>query len=111
MSSATRWSSSSAIATRRPATPAHCPRSACGGASRWILGEGLRTGAVGAAIGLVAAWGATRLLTATLVDVRPGDPLTLSVVTLVLLTVALLAAWLPARRASAVDPAKTIRAE
>jgi predicted permease len=76
-----------------------------------ILGEGLRTGAIGAAIGLVAAWGATRLLTATLVDVKPGDPLTLSVVTLVLLTVALLAAWFPARRASAVDPVKTIRAE
>jgi predicted permease len=76
-----------------------------------ILGEGLWTGAIGAAIGLVAAWGATRLLTATLVDVKPGDPLTLSVVTLVLLTVALLAAWIPARRASAVDPAKTIRAE
>jgi ABC-type lipoprotein release transport system permease subunit len=45
------------------------------------------------------------------VDVKPGDPLTLSVVTLVLLTVALLAAWIPARRASAVDPVKTIRAE
>jgi ABC-type antimicrobial peptide transport system permease subunit len=73
-----------------------------------ILGEGLRTGAIGAAIGLVAAWGATRLLTATLVDVRPGDPLTLSVVTLVLLTVALLAAWsrraAPARRSGENDP-------
>jgi predicted permease len=85
------------------ATPAHVVNQ--------ILGEGLWTGAIGAAIGLVAAWGATRLLTATLVDVKPGDPLTLSVVTLVLLTVALLAAWIPARRASAVDPVKTIRAE
>jgi ABC-type lipoprotein release transport system permease subunit len=45
------------------------------------------------------------------VDVKPGDPLTLLVVTLVLLGVALLAAWIPARRASAVDPARTIRAE
>ena len=76
-----------------------------------ILGEGLRTGAMGAAIGLVLAWGATRLLIATLVDVKPGDPLTLAVVTVVLLSVALLAAWVPERRASAVDPAKTIRAE
>ena len=76
-----------------------------------ILGEGLWTGVTGAAIGLVLAWGATRLLRATLVDVKPGDPLTLFVVTLVLLTVALLAAWIPARRASAVDPVKTIRAE
>ena len=76
-----------------------------------VLREGLWTGAIGAAIGLVAAWGATRLLTATLVEVKPGDPLTLSVVTLVLLTVALLAAWIPARRASAIDPVRTIRAE
>jgi len=45
------------------------------------------------------------------VNVKPGDPLTLSAVTLVLLAVALLAAWIPARRASSVDPAKTIRAE
>ena len=76
-----------------------------------ILGEGLRTGAMGAAIGLVLAWGATRLLIATLVDVKPGDPLTLAVVTVVLLSVALLAAWVPARRASAIDPVRTIRAE
>jgi putative ABC transport system permease protein len=76
-----------------------------------ILGEGLRTGVTGATIGLVLAWGATQLLRATLVGVKPGDPLTLSVVTLVLLGVALLAAWIPARRASSVDPVKTIRAE
>ncbi len=76
-----------------------------------VLREGLWTGAMGAAIGVVIAWGATRLLRATLVDVQPGDPLTLAVVTLVLMAVALLAAWIPARRASAVDPVKTIRAE
>jgi predicted permease len=76
-----------------------------------VLGEGLSTAAFGAGIGLVLAWGATRLLRATLVNVQPGDPLTLSVVTLVLLAVALLAAWIPARRASTVDPVSTIRAE
>jgi predicted permease len=76
-----------------------------------VLGEGLRTGVIGAAIGLVLAWGATRVLSSTLVNVKPGDPLTLSAVTLVLLAVALLAAWIPARRASSVDPARTIRAE
>ena len=76
-----------------------------------VLGEGLRTAAIGATIGLVLAWAATQLLTATLVDVKPGDPITLAAVTLVLLAVALLAAWIPARRASCVDPAKTIRAE
>ena len=76
-----------------------------------ILGEGLLTGVTGAAIGLVLAWVATQLLRATLVEVKPGDPLTLLVVTFVLLGVALIAAWIPARRASAVDPVKTIRAE
>ncbi|HEX6315782.1 MAG TPA: FtsX-like permease family protein, partial [Gemmatimonadaceae bacterium] len=76
-----------------------------------VLGEGLMTAATGAIIGLVLAAGATRLLRATLVNVQPGDPLTLSVVTLVLLMVALLAAWIPARRASSVDPVKAIRAE
>jgi len=86
------------------------------GASQWrvvsqVLGEGLRTATIGAAVGLVVAVAATRLLRATFVDVAPGDPLTLSIVALVLLAVALLAAWIPARRASAVDPAKTIRAE
>jgi putative ABC transport system permease protein len=76
-----------------------------------VLREGLSTGVTGAAIGLVFAWGATRLLRATLVEVKPGDPLTLLVVTLVLLSVAMLASWIPARRASAVDPVRTIRAE
>lgn len=76
-----------------------------------ILREGLVTGAIGAGIGLVLAWGSTRLLQATLVDVKPGDPLTLAVVTVVLMTVALLAALFPALRASSVDPVKTIRAE
>ena len=76
-----------------------------------ILREGLWTGAIGAGIGVVLAWGATRLLRATLVDVQPGDPLTLAVVAVVLMTVALLAALFPALRASSVDPVKTIRAE
>jgi putative ABC transport system permease protein len=76
-----------------------------------VLREGLWTGVTGAAIGLVFAWAATRLLRATLVEVKPGDPLTLLVVTLVLLSVAMLASWIPARRASAVDPVRTIRAE
>ena len=76
-----------------------------------ILREGLWTGTLGVGIGLVMAWGATRLLRATLVEVQPGDPLTLTVVTVVLMTVALLAALFPALRASSVDPVKTIRAE
>jgi ABC-type lipoprotein release transport system permease subunit len=60
---------------------------------------------------LVLAVAATRLLGAMFVDVTPGDPLTLAAVTLVLLIVALAAAYLPARRASSVDPVRTIRSE
>ncbi|MGH9660118.1 MAG: ABC transporter permease [Bryobacteraceae bacterium] len=86
------------------------------GASRWrvvsqVLGEGLRTGVTGAAVGLVLAVAATRLLRATFVGVSPGDPLTLVTVTIVLLIVAMAAAYLPARRASGVDPVRAIRAE
>ena len=76
-----------------------------------VLVEGLRTAAIGAGVGLVLAIAVSRLLTATLVNVRPGDPLTLASVTVILLTVALLASWFPARRASGVDPVKTIRSE
>jgi len=76
-----------------------------------VLGEGLRTAAIGAAIGLGLSVVATRLLRAMFVGVSPGDPITLIAVTLLLLAVALTAAWLPARRASSVDPARTIRSE
>jgi predicted permease len=86
------------------------------GASRWhvvsqVLGEGLRTGAIGAGVGLVLAVATTRLLRAMLVGVTPGDPFTLAAVTIVLLIVALAAAYLPARRASGVDPVRAIRSE
>jgi predicted permease len=76
-----------------------------------VLGEGLRTAAIGAAIGLALSVAVTRLLRAMFVGVSPGDPLTLVAVTLVLLGVALTAAWLPARRASSVDPVRAIRSE
>ena len=76
-----------------------------------VLGEGLRTGVIGAAVGLVIAVAVTRLLRATFVGVSPGDPITLITVTVVLLFVAMAAAYLPARRASGVDPVRAIRAE
>ena len=72
--------------------------------ARQILGEGVRTAMVGAAVGLVVALGTTRLLRAMFVDVSATDPVTLASVTLLLVLVAMAASWLPARRASAVDP-------
>jgi putative ABC transport system permease protein len=74
------------------------------GVARQILGEGLRTAMIGAAVGLAAALGTSRLLRAMFVDVSATDPLTLAGVTLLLVLVAMAASWLPARWASAVDP-------
>jgi putative ABC transport system permease protein len=74
-----------------------------------VLGEGIRTAALGAAIGVVAALGATRLLTAMFVGVKPTDPFTLGSVTTLVVLVALAACFVPARRASAVDPLAAIR--
>ncbi|HJQ18996.1 MAG TPA: ABC transporter permease [Gemmatimonadaceae bacterium] len=74
------------------------------GVVRQILGEGLRTALIGAAAGLAVALLTTRLLRAMFVEVSVTDPATLMSVTLLLVIVAMAASWLPARRASAVDP-------
>ena len=76
-----------------------------------VLGSSLRLVAGGLALGLVAALALGRLLEGTLYGVSPRDPLTLAAVTSVLLLSALLAAYLPARRASRLDPAEVLRAE
>jgi putative ABC transport system permease protein len=76
---------------------------------RQILGEGLRTAMIGAAVGLVAALMTTRLLRAMFVEVSVTDPVTLASVTVLLVLVAMAASWLPARRASAVDPLGAMR--
>ena len=76
---------------------------------RQILGEGLRTAMIGAGVGLVAALLTTRLLRAMFVEVSVTDPVTLVSVTLLLVVVAMAASWIPARRASAVDPLGAMR--
>jgi putative ABC transport system permease protein len=63
----------------------------------------------GAAIGLVVTLLGTRWLSDALFDVSATDPATLIAVTVVLLAVALVASWLPARRAAAIDPLEAIR--
>jgi putative ABC transport system permease protein len=68
-----------------------------------VLGFGLRLAAIGLAIGLAAAFAATRLLSSLLYGVRPTDVITFAVVSLLLLVVALIASYLPARRATRVD--------
>lgn len=76
-----------------------------------MLGAGARHALAGCALGLALAAGATRLLRAKLYGVAPWDPMTFTVVTVVLVATALLASWLPARRAARVDPQLALRSE
>jgi putative ABC transport system permease protein len=78
---------------------------------RLVLRQGLALALTGTAIGLAAALGVSRLLAHVLPAARPNDPLTLSAVAALLIGVALAAAYLPARRASRVDPTIALRTE
>jgi ABC-type antimicrobial peptide transport system permease subunit len=75
---------------------------------RSILAQGARLTAVGLAIGIVVAIVATPLLDSLLVNVSPSDPLTFAATSGILLLVALVATWIPARRAAALDPVKAL---
>ena len=78
---------------------------------RLVVGEGMSTALIGIAAGLLAALGLTRLLSSMLYAVRPNDPLTFAANALVLGTVSLLASYLPARRATMIDPMVALRYE
>jgi putative ABC transport system permease protein len=78
---------------------------------RLIIGEGIKLALIGLLIGLSGAWGLTRLIKNLLFDVSPTDPLTFIVIALLLTFVALLACWIPARRATKVDPMIALRYE
>ncbi|MGH9742410.1 MAG: ADOP family duplicated permease [Candidatus Acidiferrum sp.] len=74
-----------------------------------ILGFGVRLAGIGLTLGLVGALGATRLLSSLLYGVRSTDSITFAAVSLILLGVALIASYLPARRATRVDPVIALR--
>ncbi len=76
-----------------------------------VLRQGLRTIAVALFVGLVVSLGTTRLLESQLFGVTPLDPLTFALAPLVLATVAVLACYLPARRASRVNPLLALRSD
>ena len=79
--------------------------------SRLVLRRGGLVAAVGIAIGLAAAVGLTRLMSAMLFGVSPLDPVTYVAVSVVLAGIALLATYIPARRAASVDPVEALRWE
>jgi ABC-type antimicrobial peptide transport system permease subunit len=83
------------------------PRAVAAAMTRYGIGL---TG-VGIVVGLVVFALVARFLRALLFGVTPGDPLTLGVAVLLLVMVALVASWLPARRAARVDPASTLRTD
>ena len=78
---------------------------------RLVLTSALRVVAAGLIVGLAGAAGVTRVLQRFLFGVTPTDPIVFAVVTLLLLAVGLMAAWLPARRATRIDPWAALRAE
>ena len=79
------------------------------GVLRLVVGQGMRLVAAGVAAGLAGAWGVTRLLASLLYGVSPTDPVAFSLAAVLLGLVALLAAALPAWRASRLDPMTALR--
>jgi predicted permease len=78
---------------------------------RLVLTRALRIVVAGLIVGLAGAAGVTRVLQTFLFGVKPTDPISFTIVTLLLMAVGLMAAWLPARRATRIDPCAALRAE
>jgi putative ABC transport system permease protein len=78
---------------------------------RLVIREGMKLAFIGALLGLGGALALTRLLKTLLFGVSATDPLTFIVITAALIIVALLACWIPARRAASLDPLVSLRVE
>jgi putative ABC transport system permease protein len=76
-----------------------------------ILGQGMMLTLIGMAAGLLGAFALTRLMTSMLFTVKPTDPITFTTVALLLLLIALIACYIPGRRATKVDPVNSLRYE
>jgi putative ABC transport system permease protein len=82
-----------------------------GNVLRMVLGQALRLAVVGIVLGLMGALAFTRLLKGLLFGITASDPLTFGIVALLLVGVTLLACWIPARRATKVNPLEALRYE
>jgi ABC-type antimicrobial peptide transport system permease subunit len=82
-----------------------------GDVQRLVLRQGMKLAGTGIVIGLLGALAATQLLRSLLFGVSPTDPVTFIAVPVLLIVVALIACWLPARRASRVNPMVALRTE
>jgi putative ABC transport system permease protein len=78
---------------------------------RLVIGQGMKLAGLGIGLGVLGAFGLTRWMSSLLFGVKPSDPLTYGVIALLLAGVALLASYLPARRATKVDPLIALRYE
>jgi ABC-type antimicrobial peptide transport system permease subunit len=82
-----------------------------GDVRKMVISQGLGLALIGVAIGIAAAFGLTRLIASFLFGVKSSDPAVFIAVPALLSAVALLAVWIPARRATRVDPLDALRYE
>jgi putative ABC transport system permease protein len=78
---------------------------------RLVLAQGMKLALIGVTLGLIAAYGLTRLMKSLLFEVSATDPLTFAAISILLVFVAALACWMPARRATKVDPLVALRCD
>jgi predicted permease len=100
------------VARRTPEIGIRMALGAGRGSVMWlVMREVLMLAAIGLAIGLVSAWALTRLVAAQLFGIRPFDPLTMVLAAMGIASVAMLAGYIPAWRATAIDPMRALRFE